>query len=173
MKVKTLIFAGIISFLAVANAVEAADKFAYVDLSRIFSEYKKTEDYDKSLQVKEDKYNSDRDKKIADIKQLQDKINLMNEKEQESKKGDLEEKIKAVQEFDRQQQTDLRKEQNEKMKEILKDIEEVVGEYAEKEGLTMVFNDRVLVYQDKKLDITNDIIKSLNSRNKAAKKSKR
>lgn len=163
MKIKILIFAGIISFLTVANAVEAADKFAYVDLSRIFSEYQKTGEYDKSLQVKEDKYNTERDKKIGEVKQLQDKINLMSDKEKEVKKADLESKIKDVQDFDRQQQTDLRKEQNEKMKEILKDIEDVVKEYAEKEGLTMVFNDRVLVYQNKTMDITSEIIKRLNS----------
>ena len=49
------------------------------------------------------------------------------------------------------------------MKEILKDIEEAVKKYAEKEGYTMVFNDRVLVYQNKTMDITNQVIAILNS----------
>jgi len=53
------------------------------------------------------------------------------------------------------------------MKELLKDINEVIKQYAEKEGYTMVFNDRVLVYQDKSLDITDKIIAILN---KEAKK---
>lgn len=48
------------------------------------------------------------------------------------------------------------------MKEILKDIEETVKKYAEKEGYTFVFNDRVLVYQDKSYDITSKIIDILN-----------
>lgn len=139
----------------------AADKFAYVDLSRIFSEYKKTKEYDKALGDKEQLYTTERDKKLAEIKDLQNKINLLSSKEKEAKKTDVENKVKDLQEYDRQKQTDLRKEQDEKMKEILKDIEEAVKQYASKEGYAMVFNDRVLVYQDKTLDITDKIVEIL------------
>jgi len=66
------------------------------------------------------------------------------------------------QEYDRQQQTDLRKEQDEKMKEILKDIDDSVKKYAQAQSYTLVFNDRVLVYQDKSLDISDKIIVDLN-----------
>lgn len=52
------------------------------------------------------------------------------------------------------------------MKEILKDIEEAVKKYSEKEGFTLVFNDRVLVYQDKTLDITDKILEILNKQDK-------
>jgi outer membrane protein len=135
----------------------AADKFAYVDLSRLFSEYSKTKDYDKILGDKEQTYNTEREKRVNEIKQLQEKINLLSEKEKESKKTEFEAKLKTLSDFDRQQQTDLRKDQDEKMKEILKDIEEAVRQYSEKEGYTMVFNDRVLVYQNKTLDITDKI----------------
>ena len=48
------------------------------------------------------------------------------------------------------------------MKEILGDIQEAVKKYAEKEGYTLVFNDRVLVYQTKSMDITNQIVEILN-----------
>jgi Skp family chaperone for outer membrane proteins len=89
-------------------------------------------------------------------------MNLLTDKEKESKKADMEARIKALQDFDREKQTDLRKEENEKMKEILKDIEEVVKGYSEKEGYTMVFNDRVLVYQVKNMDITDKIVEILN-----------
>jgi Skp family chaperone for outer membrane proteins len=140
----------------------AADKFAYIDLSRTFSEYGKTKDYDKVLTDKEGAYSGEREKKVNDIKQFQDKMNLLSDKEKETKKGDLENKIKTLQDYDRQKQTDLRKEQDEKMKEILKDIEEAVKQYSEKEGYTFVFNDRVLVYQNKSLDITDKIIEIIN-----------
>ncbi|KPK98165.1 MAG: hypothetical protein AMJ95_05480 [Omnitrophica WOR_2 bacterium SM23_72] len=140
----------------------AAEKIAYVDLSRIFSEYNKTKDYDKVLTNKENVYSADREKKVNEIKQFQDKMNLLSDKEKEAKQGDLESKIKTLQDYDREKQTDLRKEQDEKMKEILKDIEETVRQYSEKEGYTLVFNDRVLVYQDKSMDITDKIIELLN-----------
>jgi Skp family chaperone for outer membrane proteins len=161
-KATIVLCACVLSFVFLAGVVQAADKFAYVDLSRTFSEYGKTKDYDKVLGDKENAYTTERDKKIADLKQFQDKMNLLSDKEKEAKKDELDTKIKALQDYDRQKQADLRKEQDEKMKEILKDIEDAVKKYSEKEGYTMVFNDRVLVYQTKDLDITDKILEILN-----------
>jgi len=165
---KKFLFFGVVIFALtiLVGQAAAADKFAYVDLSRTFSEYGKTKDYDKALTEKETSYNTERDKKINDIKQFQDKMNLLSDKEKEAKKAELETKVKDLQDFDRQKQTDLRKEQDERMKELLKDIEEAVKQHAEKEGYTLVFNDRVLVYQTKSLDITDKIIVILNKGSK-------
>ena len=130
-------------------------------MSRVFSEYKKTKTYDKALSDREKKYTDERDKRVNEIKQFEDKMNLLSEKNKEAKKQELEKKVKDFQEYDRLQQTDLRKEQDEKMKDILKDIEDAVQAYSKKEGYTMVFNDRVLVFQDKRLDITDEVMKIL------------
>jgi Skp family chaperone for outer membrane proteins len=165
-KTVSVFLGGIFGLSMLAGVCGAAEKFAYVDLSRAFSEYNKTKDYDKVLSGKETVYSQEREKKVNEIKQFQDKINLMSDKEKESKKGDLETRFKAFQDYDRQKQTDLRKDQDEKMKDILKDIEEEVKAYSEKEGLTLVFNDRVLVYQNKSLDITDKIISALNKKYK-------
>ncbi len=163
MRRTTGIFLGIIFSLSLLVGVAlAADKFAYVDLSRTFSEYGKTKDYDKVLGDKEAKYEAERNKKVDEVKQLQDKMNLLSEKEKQTKKTELDTKAKALQDFDRQNQTDLRKDQDEKMKELLKNIEEAIKQYAEKEGYTLVFNDRVLVYQTKSMDISDKIIEILN-----------
>jgi outer membrane protein len=148
------------------GTAHAADKFAYVDLTKIFSEYTKTKDYDKVLGDKQSAYESERDKMVAEVKGFQDKLNLLSDKDKEAKKSELENKIKNLQEFDRQKQGDLRKEQDERMKELLKDINEAIKQYAEKEGYTMVFNDRVLVYQDKSLDITDKIVVIVNKGSK-------
>jgi len=163
MKRLTVVLLGVIFSLALFMGIaQAADKLGYIDLSRTFSEYSKTKGYDKTLSDKEKAYTDERDKKVADLKAFQDKLNLLNDKEREAKKDDLAAKVKAFQDYDRQKQTELRKEQDDRMKEILKDIEEAVKKYSEKEGYTFVFNDRVLVYQNKTLDITNQIIDILN-----------
>jgi Skp family chaperone for outer membrane proteins len=148
------------------GTAHAADKFAYVDLTKIFSEYTKTKDYDKVLGDKQSAYESERDKMVAEVKGFQDKLNLLSDKDKEAKKSELENKIKNLQEFDRQKQGDLCKEQDERMKELLKDINESIKQYAEKEVYTMVFNDRVLVYQDKSLDITDKIVAIVNKGSK-------
>ena len=50
MNKSRVFLAGLIVSLFVGSGVaQAADKFAYIDLSRTFSEYNKTKDYDKVL----------------------------------------------------------------------------------------------------------------------------
>lgn len=161
---KTASMLAVMFFVSVifTGALSAAEKFAYVDLSKIFSEYKKTKDYEKNIADKEQAYTTERDKRVNEVKQLQDKLNLLSDKEKETKKAEVETRIKDLQEYDRQKQTDLRKEQDEKMKELLKDIEDAVKQQALKDGYSLVFNDRVLVYEEKSLDITDKIIEILN-----------
>ncbi|MBU1726519.1 MAG: OmpH family outer membrane protein [Candidatus Omnitrophica bacterium] len=163
MKRAAIVLFGVIFGLTIAGRCAfAADKLAYVDLSRLFSEYGKTKDYDKTLSDKEGSYVSERDKKINDIKSFQDKLNIMSDQQKETKKSELETKIKSLQNFQNQKETDLRKEQDEKLKEIMKDIEEAVKKFSEKEGYTLVFNDRVLIYQTKSYDITEKVLDILN-----------
>ena len=151
-----------LSLFLIKGAAQAAEKIGYIDLSRTFGEYSKTKSYDKTLSEKEKTYTDERDKKVADLKAFQDKLNLLNDKERDAKKTELQNKLKAFQDYDRQKQADLRKDQEEKMKELLGDIQEAVKKYAEKEGFTLVLNDRVLVYQTKNMDITSQVIEILN-----------
>lgn len=154
------------SLVVMAAHASAADKFGYVDLSRIFSEYSKTKEFDKVLGDKQSTYTAERDKRVNELRQMEEKIALLNEKEKEAKRPEFESKVKDFEEFRRQKEMDLRKEQDEKMREVLKDIEEAVKQYAEKEGYTFVFNDRVLVYQTKSLDISDKIVEILNAKKK-------
>ena len=148
----------------VSGSVYAQDKLAYIDLSRAFSEYNKTKDYDKKLTEKENGYVSERDKKVGEFNALRDKFALLSDKDKEAKKGELESKAKMLKDFVTQKEEDLRKEQEEKMKEILKDIQDAVKSYSEKSGITIVFNDRVLVYQNNSMDITDSVIAILNKK---------
>src|SRR3989338_3148701 len=113
MKKAVLVFFGVFLCLSFFPKVTfAADKLGFVDLSRIFSEYTKTKEYDKALTDKQNAYNTQRDQKVNEIKQFQDKMDLLSDKEKEAKKTELETKVKALQDFDRDKQTDLRKEQD-------------------------------------------------------------
>lgn len=153
---------GIICAVALFSSMALAEqKLGYVDLSILFDEYGKTKKYDEILEKKQVGYETEREKKVKEVKQIQDSMNLLTEKEKQSKESLLEKKVEGLRDFDRSQQQDLRKERDEKMKEILKDIEEAISEYAKAENFTLVFNDRVLVYQDNSLDITAQVLKIL------------
>jgi Skp family chaperone for outer membrane proteins len=153
-----------LSLFILTGLAQAADKFSYIDLSRTFSEYNKTKDYDKKLTDKENNYIAERDKKLGEFNTLKDKFALLSDKDKESKKAELESKAKVLKDFITQREAELRKDQEDKMKDILKDIQDAVKEYSEKSGITFVLNDRVLVYQTKSMDITSNVIEILNKK---------
>lgn len=147
-----------------ASPALAKDKLGYVDLSRLFDEYYKTQDYDSALESQHKNFEGERNTKIEAIREAQGKLGLLNEE----KKAELEEQIEKMKadllEFDRQKKTDLTKERNEKIREILLEIENEVSAYAEKEGFSMILNDRVLVYGDSTIDLTEKVLEKLNTR---------
>jgi outer membrane protein len=159
----------VLGVILYTQQVFCAEKLGYVNLSAIFNAYTKTKEYDKILEAEQKKYEEERQKKAEEIKKLQDKLSLLNEKQRAKKKDEVEEKIKSFQEFDMERRQDLRRERDEKMKEILQDIERAIRQYAEKEGYTLVFNDRVLVYQAKEYDLTDKIIEIVNNNYKRKK----
>lgn len=147
-----------LSFLISAYA---AEKLASVDVGKLFDEYQKTKEFDKGLEQKAGAYEKDRDSRISEIKQLQDKLSILTDKEKENKQKELEEKIKSAREFTLSKEAELKKERDDRLKDVLKDIEATVGEYAQKEGYSMVFNDRVFVYSNKANDITAKVLEIL------------
>jgi outer membrane protein len=162
LKVFGLIGAFLLAAIYPVYAQQAALKFAYVDLARLFDEYGKTKDYDKVLESENKKYQDERDKKINSIKELQGKLAMMKDAEKAKTEADMEKLKNEILEFDRAQRTDLVKSRDEKLREIALDIEKTVSEYAKKEGITFVFDKRTLVYTADTLNITETILKTVN-----------
>lgn len=146
----------------------AAEKIGTVDVGKLFDEYQKTKEYDKNLEQKANAYEKDRDAKISEIKQLQDKLGLLADSEKEKKQKELEDKVKSAREFTLTKESELKKERDDRLKEVLKNIEDAVGAYAKKEGYTMIFNDRVFVYNNKASDITDKVLEALQADYKKA-----
>jgi Skp family chaperone for outer membrane proteins len=150
--------------------IYAQEKFGYVDLSRVFYSYKKTEDYDAKLNKSREAKKKDRNKYIKEIMDLQNKLYLLNDKEKKNTLDALDKKRESLEKFDRQASTDLRKEEAELMKDILQEIEKEVREYAKKENYTLIFNDRLLLYGADALDLTDVILEALNNKYSKTKK---
>lgn len=149
-------------FLTV-NMAMAQEKYASVDVMRIASEYSKAKDYNKDLDQKAQGYESEIEKKLNEIKQIQEKINLASEKDKDAKKTELENKVKDMQVYRQQKESDLRKLEMDNTKDIVGSIKGAIKQFAEKEGYTLVFDDRALVYQNTGMDITDKVIAILNS----------
>ncbi|MFH1338969.1 MAG: OmpH family outer membrane protein [Candidatus Omnitrophota bacterium] len=163
MKRLALVILGItLGLILAANLGFAEEKIAYVDLSRVFEEYKKTKAYDKVLEDKQKEYEKTRESKVSEVKALQEKLSLLSNEEKEARKGELEQKIAQLQEFDRNVTQDLRKQRDEKVQDIFSDIKKTIDSYAKKQGFTIVFDKRALIYYDENLDITDKILGTLN-----------
>lgn len=156
--VTVLVFAGI---LCIPQAA-LAQKIGYVNLGMIFDEYAKTKDQDKVLEKKQNDFETERDAKVKELKGLQDKLALVDEKQKAVKKSELEAKMKAFQDDETKKVTALKNERDDILKAILKDIEKAVKQCAEADGYTLILNDRVLVYQAKEGDLTDKVIAAVN-----------
>ncbi len=143
-----------------AHAVEG--KIGYVDLAKIFDDYQKTKEFDKSLEAKGAKKQAERDKTVAEIKKLRDEAELLSAKAKEDRQAQIDEKIKTLQDFDRTTRDALRKERDAMVRDILKEIEAVIQDFGKKQGYSFIFNDRVLVFKTESGDLTAQVSKALN-----------
>lgn len=160
-----------LGFLALSQAVHAAaDKIGYVDLARVFDDYLKTKDFDKSLESKGAAKQAERDKMVNEVKKLRDEAELLSAKAKDDKQVQIDEKIKALQDFDRTTRDALKKERDVMVRDILKEIETVIQNYGKSQGYGFVFNDRVLVYKTESSDLTAPVIKALNDSYASKKK---
>jgi Skp family chaperone for outer membrane proteins len=153
----------------IARAEDAKVKIAYVDLARLFDEYGKTKEYDKILEAESNKYQDERTQKINAIRDLQGKLAMLKDDEKAKSEKDIEKLKSDILEFDRQKRTDLTKNRDEKVREILLEIEKTVSEYAKKESISYVLNDKMLIYGTETANITEPILKGLNDAYKPKK----
>jgi len=140
-----------------------AQKIGYLDLSKTFDNYEKTKDYDKTLEAEHEAYQNARNAKIEKIQELQGKLALLKEEEKQKQQDEIDKLITDLREFDQAKGTDLTKKRDDKIREILLEVEEVVSGYAKKEGYDFILNDRVLIYGQDSMNVTDAILETLNA----------
>jgi Skp family chaperone for outer membrane proteins len=152
------------SFCQVSFAKEL--KIGYLNFLEVFNEYKKTKDYDETLNKKAEIKEKELRGKESEIEKMQSKLNVLKDKEKEKEQKNVE---KAAQEFlqlKRQSLIDLKKEKDEKMKEIIEDIDKAIKDYAKKNNFDLVVHGSAVLYGNNSMDITEDILKIMNSSGK-------
>jgi outer membrane protein len=137
-------------------------KLGYVDLGRVFDEYKNTKESEKALEAKGKAKELERKTLVDDLKKLKDEQNMLSEKAKAAKQGAIDAKVKELQDFDTKARNDLMKERNDRLNVIMKDIEKVVTDYAKETGYDMVLNSRTLLYGAEQYDLTAEVLKRLN-----------
>lgn len=152
----------VIGLIASAAAFAKEYKIGYVDLPKIFEEYKKTKASEKALEEKAKGKTEEEKKMVDELKKLMDEQALLSEKGKADKQTIIDNKKKALQDFRRVTQENLMKEKNTALEGILKDIEGVIEAYAKEGGYDMVLNSRMLLYGAEQYDVTTDVLSRLN-----------
>ncbi|MGC8976521.1 MAG: OmpH family outer membrane protein [Candidatus Ratteibacteria bacterium] len=161
---KILVFLGSLGVCLFAQT----GKIGYVDIKRIFDNYQKAKNIQESFKKEVMDEQKNMDKMQEDIKKMQEdyekKKNMMKPEEQAKRESEIRRKI---QEFS-QKWTEVSKKLDEKGKDlenqILEEIKAVTGEYAKKNGYSIVLDSRLIFYGDNTCDISDEIIKILNSK---------
>ncbi|RKY35618.1 MAG: hypothetical protein DRP80_00200 [Candidatus Omnitrophota bacterium] len=152
----------LVSLGFLASSLAYAEDIICVDLFEVFSKYKKTEDYDKLLEEKQNKKEEELEKEKKELDKLKEQLKLIKESEREVKKKEIEEKTSEFNDLRRQALLDLKKERDTRMKEILEDIQAAIEKYAEKNKVKIVLKKSAVSFVDSKLDKTKDIINIIN-----------
>lgn len=148
------------SFCSVSYAKEL--KIGYVNFLEVFNEYKKTKDYDEALNKKTDEKEKQLKDKGSELEKMQSKLSVLKDKEKEKEAKKLEQAEKEFQQLRRQSLLDLKKERDDKMKEIIEDIEKTIKDYAKKNNFDLILHGSAVLYGDKGIDITDQILKVVN-----------
>ena len=148
------------SLPAQAQGIER--KVAFIDLSKLFDSFEKTKEYDAVLEKNHKGYETAREEKLTKIQEANSKLALMKAEEKEKLQAEIDTMKRDLMEFDQAQRTDLAKQRDEKIREILLEIEKTVSDFAKKEKYDLILNDRVLIYGNETLDITEQVLSILN-----------
>ena len=159
---KIVLLLSIIFLLGVSQIGFAAEaKIGYIDVEKVFSSHKKTEELNNKLKANQKKSDKEIEKKMEEIERLREEIKLLSEKAKKKKENIIEQKTKELQKFVLKTRESLLKERNEMMKEILGDIDKVIQKEAKKGNYDLILDSHVLLYGNKDLDLTEEIIKAL------------
>ena len=156
-----LFILSIFSFNALAKDVK---KIGVVDAAKVFDKYHKTTEADKKLEKISKAKKAEADKLVKEINKLKDEIQLLSKDARDVKEKAFNDKKRALQDFDRETRLELNRERDDILKDILEEVSETIADYGKKQGYDLVLDNRVILYSDESLDISENVIKVLNKK---------
>lgn len=141
-------------------------KMGFIDLKKVLDTYEKVKEGETQLLKQAQEKTDQREKLVTEIKGIREKLELLKDKEKEKKQQELDAKLKQLQDFTYQSRTTLEQSRDDKFREIMKEVQDVVAEYGQSRNFNIIIDDTLILYKDKTMDVTDDIIKTLNQRYK-------
>jgi outer membrane protein len=174
MIVRTLLRCGLLFAIAVAGNASAADlKVGYIDSARIFQEYKDAQEAQARFDRQAQGWRDEATEKERAVKQLRDEVRDMSPILSSLKRQEKEEALqKAIADHERFVQSiwgqgGRAAQENERTtQEVVNQIRAVVEKIAGEKALDLVFDSSsgFLIFADKTLDLTSEVVRQLNER---------
>lgn len=140
-------------------------KIGYVDVEKVFNEYKETKKNDEVLKEKGKAKAQERAEIVSEIKKQKEELELLSESGKLEKQAIIDEKIKELKKFDETTKDALRNERDTALKSIFNDIKDSINAYGQSNAYTLILNEKALLYKTEAQDLTGEIIKKINSEN--------
>jgi outer membrane protein len=173
MRVVSLLLAASV-MASVASA--QTQKIGYVDLQRALNESEAGKKAKEEFKVQVDKLQSTLKKQKDEIDGLKDQLEKKSLVMKEEERGNMEEQYrKKLRDFERNykdSQTDLQKKDNELTGAIIKDLQDVIRDYGERESYLLILENTssAVLYGAKSADLTDAIIQQYNAQSTGKKK---
>lgn len=150
-------------FFGILVSLPAQDmKIGFVDVEKVFNEYQVTQQNDAKLKDEGKSKTAERNKLVDEIKKLKDEAELLSEEARKEKEAAIDERLKALREFDEKTKGELRDKRDFLLKKIFDDIKVTIEQMGKEEGYTFIYNDRALLYKSEAFDLTPQVTKRLN-----------
>ena len=144
-------------------------KVGYVNLAKVFDGYQRTRTSDAILEKEGKQKEAELEGRINELKKLRQNLELFNDEARETKNREVEEKAEELQRFRSNAARDLRRERDKVAKDILQEIQRGLDEYAKANSFSLILDSRSLLYAQSAHDVTDDVLKLLNSRASASR----
>ena len=165
----------IITFIIPTYGADVA-KIAIVDSQKVLDKSLLGKKMKNELEKIRANYAADLEAKGKEIQKLQNEIKILSSSEKTSSVANKEEldkksrilkiKIYDIKKIKKKYANDFKKEETKKFKYTIKIIEEIMDEIGKKEGYLLIKNKRGVAYFPEDIDITDKVIKLLDSRYK-------
>lgn len=153
-------------------AVQAEEKIGYVDLQRALNESDPGRKAKEEFKVEVDKLQAKLKKQKDDIDGLKDQLEkkalVMKDEERNNAEEDYRRKLRDFERNYKDSQADLQRKDGELTGAIIKELQDVIREYGEKEGFTVILeaSNSAVLYGAKNADLTDSIIQQYNGRSR-------
>lgn len=174
MRFAWLIIAAV--FLVNVAFAQSVPKIGYVDLQRALNESEAGKKAKEEFKVQVDRLQAQLKKQKDDIdnlkEQLEKKALVMKEEERANLEDEYRRKLRDFERNYKDSQADLQKKDNELTGGIIKELQDVIRDYGEREGYTLIMENTssAVLYGAKSSDLTDEVIRQYNGQHPGKKK---